>query len=315
VNQREIRRKLNQLRNEIGKVIVGQEEVIEMLLICLFSGGHFLLEGPPGLGKTTLAKTFSKVIGGEFKRIQMTPDLLPADVLGVNIFIPFDASWSLRRGPIFANVVLVDELNRASPKVQSAFLEVMQERQVSIEGETLPLENPFMIIATQVPFGGVGTYPLTNVQIDRFAYRMVLDYPEEELEVEVLKRINDIESLSLNPVFDKEELDELTNRAHDIYVDDKVLDYLVKLVRYIRDNRNIESGPSPRASIWLLKGARVKALLESRTYVIPDDIKFLLDKAVAHRVELTQIARAEQYPLSALLEEALSSVKVPKGLE
>jgi MoxR-like ATPase len=311
----EIQEKLAQVREEVEQVIVGLDEVVDALLVALLSQGHVLLEGLPGLGKTTLAKTFAHAVGGKFKRIQMTPDLLPADVLGVNVYDQRDATWNLRKGPVFANVVLADELNRASPKMQSAFLEAMQERQVTIEGKTLPMKLPFMVIATQIPYGEAGTYPLTSVQVDRFAYKVSLDYPSVEDEVKIISRIDEIEQANLDPVLQPQEVMELMEQAGSLYVHSKVRRYIVNLVSKLRGNRQVRAGPSPRASIWLLKGARVRAMMEGREYVIPDDVKALALDALRHRVELSPQAEIDEVSVESLVFEALEATAVPKGLE
>jgi MoxR-like ATPase len=311
----EIQGKLALVRAEVGKVVVGYEGVIEVLLAALLSGGHVLLEGPPGIGKTTLARSFAQAIGGSFKRIQMTPDLLPSDVLGVNVYNQRDGSWSLKRGPVFANVLLIDELNRASPKVQSAFLEVMQERQVTIEGETLPLGKPFMVLATQVPFAGAGTYVLTDVQVDRFGYKVELAYPEDEVELRVIRGIDRIESYRVKAVVDPGEVVGLEGRAGEVYVHERVHRYIVGLVMWLRGNPAVLSGPSTRASIWLLKGSRALALIRGRDYVAPDDVKHLASSVLSHRVELTAAARTEDVSVEELIGEALGSVPVPKGIK
>ncbi len=311
----EIQEKLAQVREEVAEVIVGLDEVMDTLLVALLSEGHVLLEGLPGLGKTTLAKTFATAIGGNFNRIQMTPDLLPADVLGVNVYNQQDGTWNLRKGPVFANVLLADELNRASPKVQSAFLEAMQERQVTIEGETLNLRLPFMVIATQIPYGEAGTYPLTSVQVDRFAYKVSLDYPSVEDEVEILSHIDEIEHANIDPPLESDEVMELTEQTRSLYVHNRVRQYIVDLVSKLRENRQVKAGPSPRASIWLLKGARVQALMDGREYVIPDDVKTLALNALRHRIQLTPQAEAEEVSVESLIVEALNATAVPKGLE
>ena len=206
----------------------------------------------------------------------MTPDLLPSDILGVNVYNPFDYTWVLRRGPIFANIVLIDELNRASPKVQSAFLQVMQERQVTIENETLEIPQPFMVIATQLPFGELGTYPLTNVQIDRFAYRITLDNPGLESEMKILGRIDEIEDITVPGVVSGEEIIELMNQIKTIHVEESIVKYIVEIVQDIRASNYIRMGPSPRASIWLYRGSRAVAMVDGRDFVIPDDVKKLV---------------------------------------
>ena len=304
--------KIELIQNEIAKTIIGHTDAIELLIVSALSGGHILLEGTPGLGKTTLAKTFAGVIGGGFKRIQMTPDMLPADVLGVNVYNPYDGTWALRRGPIFTNILMVDELNRASPKVQSAFLEVMQEMQVTIEGETLRINRPFMVIATQVPYGEPGTYPLTNVQIDRFAYRMLLEPPESRAEEELLSRIDDIDQAVVEPIISTEELLELSNLKKNVHIEPVIHEYIVSLVQSLRGSEYVRTGPSPRASIWMYKGSRVKALIEGRQYVIPDDVKAMARYVLPHRMELDRRTMLEDVSTTSLIQDTLKNTPVPK---
>ena len=297
---------------EVSKVIVGKRDVVEMLLVALLCEGHVLLEGVPGIGKTSLARTFAQAMGGSFKRIQMTPDLLPADVLGSNVYNPRDGTFSLRRGPIFANVVLTDELNRTSPKTQSALLEVMQEKQVTIEGTTIPFEGPFMVLATQIPYGSAGTYPLTEVQIDRFAFRINMGYPSFEEEVEILSRIDAIESTAISKVTGPDEVMMLVSKIADVHVSDRVRRYIVSLIDGLRKNGGVRLGPSPRASIWILKGGRVKAMLEGRDYIIPDDVKFVAPHALGHRIHLMPELEAEERGTEELVERVLKDTPVPK---
>lgn len=311
----EIADTLKKIKENIESIIVGLEKTIDIMIVSLLSGGHILLEGSPGLGKTTLANTFAHSIGGNFSRIQMTPDLLPSDILGVNVYNPFDYTWVLRRGPIFANVVLIDELNRASPKVQSAFLQVMQERQVTIENETLETSQPFMVIATQLPFGELGTYPLTNVQIDRFAYRITLENPDLESEMRILNRVDKIEDTTVSGVVSDIEVKEIMNQIKAIHVEESIIKYIVEIVQDIRANNYIRMGPSPRASIWLYRGARALAMVDRRDFVIPDDIKKLVPCVVSHRIELTQEARFEEINLENIIDDTLSRIPVPKGLD
>jgi MoxR-like ATPase len=310
-----IKARLNALKESISNVIVGLEPMIEMMQVAMLSGGHILLEGPPGLGKTTLAKTFAQSIGGSFHRIQMTPDLLPSDILGVNVYNPLNAIWNLRKGPIFSNIILIDELNRAAPKVQSAFLQVMQEQQVTIENETLEVSPPFMVIGTQLPLGELGTYPLTNVQIDRFAFRVELGNPGADDEVRILERSDQIQAGGVEQVVSSEEIMELMDQVRIVHVEESILRYIVDLVQGLRDNEYIRMGPSPRASIWLYRGSRAKALLDGRDYVIPDDVKRLVRYTVPHRIELTQESRYQQVSLMGIVNETLETTVVPKGLE
>jgi MoxR-like ATPase len=315
VEASEVQSKLKAVRDSVSEVVVGMDDVMEMLLIALLSDGHVLLEGKPGVGKTTMAKTFAKAIGGSFQRIQMTPDLLPSDVLGVNVYNQQKRDWTLRRGPIFGNIILIDELNRSSPKVQSAFLEVMQERQVTIEGQTLLLEKPFMVIATQVPYGEAGTYPLTSVQIDRFAYKVTLGYPEAGEEMEILKRTDLIESIDIEPTIELDDVLSMEDQVKMVYVHERVKAYIVDIVNTLRGNRYVRAGPGPRASINLMKGCRVRAMMEGRSYVIPDDVKKLANPTLTHRLELTVQARADETSPERLIQEALGSVEVPKDLK
>jgi len=311
----DVKEKLNLVREAVAEVVVGLEDVVDTLLVALLSEGHVLLEGHPGLGKTTLAKTFAHVLGGEYKRIQMTPDMLPADVLGVNVYNQRTGTWSLRRGPVFTNVVLADELNRASPKVQSAFLEVMQERQVTIEGETLEMVQPFIVLATQVPYGEAGTYPLTNVQNDRFTFKIFMDYLELEDEVDIISRIDSIETANTDPVLEPIEVMDLVKISRSIFVHKRVHQYIVDLVSRMRRNPYVRAGPSPRASIGLMKGGRVRALMDGRSFVIPDDVKTLISNTLKHRIELTPQATVDEVSIDELIGKILEETPVPKGVE
>lgn len=308
----EVQGRLGAIKAEVGRVVVGLDDVVDVLLVAMLSGGHVLIEGPPGIGKTTLAKTFAQAIGGEFRRVQMTPDLLPADVIGVNVYNQGSGEWALKRGPIFSNVLLVDELNRASPKVQSAFLEVMQERQVTIEGETLPVPEPFMVLATQVPYTGAGTYVLTEVQLDRFGYKVDLYYPEDDVELRVLSEIDRIEDVDVERIVEPGAIVELSRAARDVYVHERVRRYIVDLVMWLRGNPSVLMGPSTRASIWLMRGSRALALIRGREHVLPDDVKHLAYGVLTHRLELSSTARAEDVQVGALVAQALESVPVPK---
>ncbi len=310
----ELQERLGAIKAEVGRVVVGLDDVVDVLLVAMLSGGHVLIEGPPGIGKTTLAKTFAQAMGGVFKRVQMTPDLLPADVIGVNVYNQGSGEWALKRGPIFANVLLVDELNRASPKVQSAFLEVMQERQVTIEGETLPVPEPFMVLATQVPYTGRGTYVLTDVQVDRFGFKIDINYPENDVELRVLSEIDRIEAVDVERIVEPGVLVELSKTVQDVFVHERVRRYIVDLVMWLRGSPQVLMGPSTRASIWLMRGSRALALIRGREHVLPDDVKHLALSVLVHRLELTSAARAEDVRVEGLVDEALMAVPVPKDL-
>lgn len=296
----------------VESVIVGKKDVIEKLLMALMAGGHVLLEGPPGIGKTTMAKTFSSTIGGSFKRLQLTPDLLPADILGSNVYNQKTGAFETREGPIFANVVMLDELNRATPRTQAAMLEAMQEGQVTIEGVTLPLPEPFIAVATQLPSGAAGTYPLTEVQIDRFAMRIVMGYPSPGEESEILQSIDALDSMVVKPAVKLEQLNAFAEKTRSVLVSDKVREYVVALVGNLRSNPNVRAGPSPRAAIWLYKLGRARALLDGRDFVLPDDIKYFAADVITHRTILTPDAESEGVTPEKVVAGALEAVPVPK---
>lgn len=298
--------------DEVSKFVVGKPDLLKLMAVALLSEGHILIEGPAGVGKTLLARTFALAIGGVFKRVQMTPDLLPGDIIGTVFYDLRASEWRLRKGPVFSNILLVDELNRAPPKTQAALLEAMQERRVSIEGRTLPLPRPFLVIATQVPYGGEGTYPLTDVQIDRFAFRTYTGYPDPQDEIEVLNRVDEIESLDVRQVATVEEVSKLVNEVKRVYVSGRIKEYIVSMVSRLRGYDEVLSGPSPRASIWLLKGARALAYLEGRSYVLPDDVKALALYVLTHRIKIKPEYAMEGVKPDHLVERVLKEVEVPK---
>jgi len=302
---------IDRIISEVGRFIVGKRDAIEMMLVALLSEGHILLEGPPGTAKTLMAKTFAQAIGAKFSRIQMTPDTLPADILGTMVYNVRDSSFYLRRGPIFANLILIDELNRAPPKTQAAFIEVMQERQVTIEGVSYPIERPFLVLATQMPYGAAGTYPLTEVQRDRFAYNVRVSHASPEEEMEILARIDEIESGMVVQVADISEVLKAIEAARSIYVSDAVRRYIVDLVAGLRSNDALIEGPSARASIWLMKASKAYALIHGRSYVIPDDVKAVAPYVLRHRIILRREILEEADEESVIME-ALRTTPVPK---
>ena len=304
---------ISNIIKEVTKHVIGMEEIAKLMVVSLLSEGHILIEGSPGIGKTTLAKVFSKTIGGSFRRIQMTPDLLPADILGTPYYDQAKGLWKLRKGPIFANVILVDELNRATPKTQAALLEAMQEKQVSIEGKTLQLPRPFLVIATQVPYGGEGTYPLTDVQADRFAFKISLNYPDKEEEKLIISKIDELELPNAKTVINPQEISSLIDEVRKVRVSEAIKEYIVNLVNTVRKSKEVYAGPSPRASIWLYKASRALAYMEGREYVIPDDVKRLVRPVMSHRVRLRVEYEAEEVTAEDVIKRALEEVEVPKA--
>ena len=301
----------DKIQKEISKVVVGKEEIKELLLVALLSGGHLLIEGLPGTAKTTLARVFAQVIGGEFKRIQFTPDMLPADITGFYIYST-EGSSRFVPGPIQANIVLADELNRATPRTQAALLEAMQENQVTVEGVTHVLPSPFMVIASQIPYGGAGTYPLTVVQVDRFLLRTWSGYPPEEDEKEIVGNIDKIEGQKVEQVVQSREILEARLAVRGIYLSEKVRDYILSLVKHVRQNRDVLDSPSPRAGIAIYKASKAMALLRQRDFVIPDDVKTLFAPALEHRVRLRPGIEMEEVTPGDSIKKALAEVPVPK---
>lgn len=302
--------------DEVGKVIVGKRSVVEKLLIALLARGHVLIEDYPGLAKTLMAKTLAQTLGLQFKRVQFTPDLLPADITGTYIFNQRSGEFELRRGPLFTNILLADEINRAPPKTQSALLEAMQERQVTLDGTTYRLEEPFLVIATQNPIEFEGVYPLPEAQMDRFAMRVKVGYPGEAEEVEILKRriSRGSDEAKVEVVAGRNEVLEMQRAVEKVHVDDDVLKYIVSIARATRQHPRVEVGVSPRGAEALMKLARARAALMGRDYVIPDDVKGLAVDALAHRLVLKAEQWVKGVSPESVVEDVLASVPVPKKL-
>jgi len=296
---------------EVSKAVIGKEETKEALMLALVAGGHVLVEGLPGTAKTKLARAFAEVVGGDFKRIQFTPDMLPADVTGFYIYSP-DGTSRFIQGPVFANVVLADELSRTTPRTQSALLEAMQESQVTIEGRTYPLAKPFMVIATQVKVGGEGTYPLTDVQVDRFLLSVNSEYASREEEKRIILDIDRIDEPDVRPVTTMEEIGELQQVARKVHVSPEIVDYTTAIMSFLRLDHDVQAGPSIRGGIALHKCSRVLALLEGRDYVVPDDVKHLARNAFQHRIRVKVEAEMDDITPGIILERALEGVAVPK---
>ena len=298
--------------DNVSKVIVGKTEVIEHALAALIAQGHILVEDVPGVGKTMLAKSLSVSIGCDFKRIQFTPDLLPSDVAGISVYNQSSGEFQFRPGPIMAEVVLADEINRATPKTQSALLEAMEELQVTVDGVTHHLQHPFIVLATQNPIEYEGTFPLPEAQLDRFLMRISLGYPEFEEEISVIGQQEQTHPIdSLTPVTNPAEIIHLQEAAKEVYVDRAVREYIVTLTESTRDHRDVALGASPRASLGLFRASRALALVLDRDYVIPDDIKALAPAVIAHRIILAPSARMRGIRSADLIADLLNSVAVP----
>jgi MoxR-like ATPase len=306
-----------EISEEIGKVIVGQRYLVDRLLIGLLCGGHVLLEGMPGLAKTLAVSSLAGVVKADFRRIQFTPDLLPADLVGTQIFDPKTGEFHTRKGPIFANFILADEINRAPAKVQSALLESMQERQVTLGGETHKLPDPFLVLATQNPIEQEGTYPLPEAQVDRFMLKVKVDYPSRSEEKEILARMGGMESPSVTPVSDPEKIAAGRKLIHEIYMDEKVKDYIIELVFATREPSKvglgdlITYGASPRATLYLAQAARAHAFLRGRGYVTPEDVKKIGLDVLRHRIIISYEAEAEEMDSDAVIARLFDAVEVP----
>ena len=300
------------IRESIGRVIVGKDEVIDLVLVALLAEGHILMEDVPGIGKTTLAKALARSLGLAFRRIQFTPDILPTDVTGLSFYNQKSGDFEFRPGPINAQIILADEINRATPRTQSALLEAMEERQVTVDGETRLLPRPFLVIATQNPVELEGTFPLPEAQLDRFLLRLKLGYPSEDEENTILMRFEQAAPLEdLTPVVDADELIQMQSQIRRIHVADAVRGYMVKVVRATRTNQAVSLGASPRASLALYKSAQALAALRGREFVTPDDIKALAVPVLTHRLILSPQARLRGRSPEAILEEIVAGVPVP----
>jgi MoxR-like ATPase len=309
------------LMNEVGKVVVGQEGMISRLLIGVLAGGHVLLEGVPGLAKTLTVQTLATAIDTKFSRIQFTPDMLPADIIGTEIFNPKEGTYSVKKGPIFSNLVLADEINRAPAKVQAALLEAMQERQVTIGGTTYPFEEPFLVLATQNPIEQEGTYPLPEAQVDRFMLKVVVGYPTKDEERNIVDRMAAGNSeIKVSPVATPDQILAARKVVNEVFVDEKVKAYVVDLVHATRDAKAagfsdlegmIEMGASPRASLFLTKAAKAHAFLQGRNYATPHDVKNLALDVMRHRVVVTYEAEAQGKTSEDIIERILAGVLVP----
>ncbi|WP_040225062.1 AAA family ATPase [Bhargavaea cecembensis] len=304
--------KLLRVIENIEQVMIGKREVAELSVTALLAGGHVLLEDVPGVGKTMMVRALAKSVGADFKRIQFTPDLLPSDVVGVSIYNPKEMEFEFRPGPVMGNIVLADEINRTSPKTQSALLEGMEEASVTIDGRTLPLPDPFFVMATQNPIEYEGTYPLPEAQLDRFLFRIKMGYPSREEELEVLRRAENQAPIErIEPVITLGELQEIRKRAEGVTIDDTVKGYIVDLSEQTRNSPDVRLGVSPRGSIALMKAARSLAFLRGSDYVTPDHVQYLAPFVFSHRIILRPETRYEGITTEELVERIVIKTKVP----
>lgn len=308
--------KIERLRHEIAQVIVGQEQAVDLVLTCILANGHVLIEGVPGVAKTLLARLIARLVDAQFSRVQFTPDLMPSDVLGTNIFNVKTQEFEFHQGPVFSDIVLVDEINRAPAKTQAALFEVMEERQVSMDGVTYPMGDLYTILATQNPVEQEGTYRLPEAQLDRFLMKVTMGYPSADDELEILKRHEqhaDLVKLSdANPVLTKEEVLQLRSYMNDVVIDESLLRYITQIVQQTRSSRAVYLGASPRASVAMLQASKAYALLQGRDFVTPEDIKAVTPSILQHRLVLTAEAEMEGYTAYKVAMKLIDKVEVPK---
>lgn len=306
------------IRREVGKAIVGQDRAVEQCLVTLLVSGHVLLEGVPGVAKTLLVRSLARAVNLEFKRIQFTPDLMPSDVIGTNVFDPRDVAFKLRKGPIFTNVLLADEINRTPPKTQAALLEAMEERQATIDGERHALPSPFLVFATQNPIEFEGTYPLPEAQQDRFLLKVLIDYPAPSEELQVLKnhhegfRSNELQDAGINPVVDSVMLQDLRRQVDSVRVEPPMLEYIYQIVAKTRDSYEIQVGASPRAGIAMLSCGKALAALKGRDFLIPDDVKEIAPAVLRHRVLLRADVDTQGVTVDEVTQSLINEVPVPR---
>jgi MoxR-like ATPase len=311
-----LQQSVENLKTEIGKVIVGQEEMIELLLAAILADGHVLIEGVPGVAKTLTAKLLAKTVSIDFSRIQFTPDMMPSDVIGTMVFNPKDINFQFRKGPIFSHLVLIDEINRAPAKTQAALFEVMEERQVTVDGTTYPISAPFMVLATQNPIEQEGTYHLPEAQLDRFLFKIEVNYPNAEQEFRIVahhhrsgleNQLNEV-----GPVLSAEQITALRNQVRSIHIEDKLINFITAIVAGTRNHKSIYLGASPRASIGVLNGAKAIAAMRGRDFVTPEDIIFIVPHVLRHRIVLSPEKEMEGAQTDDVIAQLIQSIDVPR---
>ena len=306
------------LESEIAKAVVGQSRVIHEIMLALLSAGHVLVEGVPGLGKTLLVRSLAAAVQGEFSRIQFTPDLMPSDISGHIMFDMKSENFRVRKGPVFCNLLLADEINRSPAKTQSALLEAMQEQQVTIEGRTFPLTPPFLVLATQNPIEQEGTYPLPQAQLDRFLLKVLIDYPDESEEQRLVRQVtqgavaDQLDTSAVRPILRANEIPQVQTRVAQLQMDDEIVNYAVRLVRAAREWNGIDAGPGPRGTISLLRAARAEAFLQQRDFVTPDDVKAAALPVLRHRIRLSTDLEIEGYQPDDVLRDLLENIPAPR---
>ncbi len=318
MNEQEQFKQLLLLENEVKKAVKGQDDVVRQIIICLIAGGHALVEGVPGLGKTLLVRSIAAAINGAFNRIQFTPDLMPSDISGHMMFDMKSNTFKVRKGPVFCNLLLADEINRAPAKTQAALLEVMQEQQVSIEGKSFGLKSPFFVLATQNPIEHEGTYPLPAAQLDRFLLNIFINYPDLKDEEKIVKTVtknsigDKLDVSSIKPVLKTDQVEQLQKFAATLKTDDAIINYAVRIIRATRESSGIEIGAGPRGSISLLRAARANAFCNNNSFVTPDDIKEVAPSVLRHRIKLTTDLEIEGYKPDDILNDILKNVDAPR---
>jgi len=307
---------VTKIKTEIGKVIVGQEEMIELMIAAILADGHVLIEGVPGVAKTLTAKLLARCIDVPFSRIQFTPDLMPSDVIGTSVFNPQTAKFSFKHGPIFSNIVLIDEINRSPAKTQAALFEVMEEKQITVDGNTYPIPQPFMVLATQNPVEHEGTYRLPEAQLDRFLFKIEVKYPTPEEEVQILeyahKGITTHFAEAVQPVLNGNEIISIREQVNNVHIEDKVLKYIAELVYETRNNKSLFLGASPRASVAVLRAAKAIAAINERDFVTPDDVVRVLHSVLCHRIILTPEKEMEGSTAADVIKDITKKIEVPR---